>query len=113
MLRKLRVVAVLVASGLGLVVQGVGTAAASATGWASAQAACHFVRNEGPSSGRHQHLAGPACQAVCTAPATVPRASAAARSVIWADQRFATSIVRIPAGLSLAPDPFPPRSSLA
>ena len=110
MLRGLRALAVIIVVALGLIAQGVGMPAMAASGPGTARSECQSAPSVCPSSGMTHHLHVQRCAVPCITVPALPGLSLAALSLPWTRQVYAAKAHGLPPGLSLAPDPFPPRS---
>lgn len=110
MLRGLRALAVIIVVALGLIAQGVGMPAMAASSSGTARSECQSTPGVCPGSGMTHHLHVQRCAVPCITVPPLPELSLAALSLPWARQVYAAKADGLPPGLSLAPDPFPPRS---
>jgi len=110
MLRGLRALTVIVVVALGLIAQGVGMPAVAACGPGTAQSECRSAPGVCPGSGMTHHPHVQRCAVPCITVPPLPELSLASLSLPWARQVYAAKADGLPPGLSLAPDPFPPRS---
>ncbi len=111
MLRGLRALAVIIVVALGLIAQGVaGVPAMAASGLGTAGSECQSLSGVCPGSGMTHHLHVQRCSVACFAVPALPGPSLAVLSLTWPGQVYAVKTDGLPPGLSLAPDPFPPKS---
>ena len=110
MLRGLRALAVIIVITLGLIAQGVGMPAMAASGPGTARSECQSVSGVCPGSGMTHHLHVQRCSVPCFTVPALPGPSLAVLSLTWPGQVYAAKTDGLPPGLSLAPDPFPPKS---
>ena len=110
MLRGLRALTMIVVVALGLIAQGVGMPAMAASGPGTARSECQSAPGVCPGSGMTHHLHVQRCAVPCITVPPLPGLSLAALSLPWARQVYAAKADGLPPGLSVAPEPFPPRS---
>ena len=110
MLRGLRALAVIIVVALGLIAQGVGMPAMAASGPGTARSECRSASGVCPGSGMTHHLHVQHCAFPCIAVPPLPGPGLAVLSLAWPGQVYAAKADGLPPGMSLAPDPFPPRS---
>lgn len=110
MLRGLRAFAVIIVVALGLIAQGVGMPVMAASGPGTTRSDCRSASGVCPGSGKAHHLHVQHCAVPCIAIPLLPGPGLAMLSLTWPGQVYAAKAEGLPSGLSLAPDPFPPRS---
>ena len=108
-MRKLRVMLVLIGVAFGLVAQGFGMPAMASDSNDLGPTQCQMLAGDCSSPGQTHSMPASACQLPCVTPAALPGPMLAAMPVHWTTLRFSPAKLGLVAGLSRAPDPFPPR----